>query len=259
MEDTNHFTMKTIKKSTSISTETQYPKFELRRTGEDLTDHHGIDWIYLHCPHCNSHSRFISQYTIVVELPIDDIGVSTKDFHSLAACENCSDIVYIKCFEHDFDPDWWFGYEYHHPQATFTLTETELPTLIYRSFLESHKCLQAGAYLATAVMCRRTIEALLYDKGVDKKLNLAKGIQKLANEMKFHESMINIADIVRLIGNIGAHADESANIEKSQAEEIHKLTERLIEMIYIIPVQIQKIKEKHLQMAKKDTHGMPKE
>ena len=155
MEETNRFTVKTIKKSTSTSTEPREPKFELKRTGDDLVDHQGVEWIYLHCPHCNSYARFISEYTIIVKLPLNDNNISSRGFHSLIVCENCNDVVYLKCFEDDFDPDWWFGYEYHYPQTTFALTETELPTPVYRYFLEAHKCLQANAYLAAVEMCKK--------------------------------------------------------------------------------------------------------
>ena len=36
-----------------------------------------------------------------------------RSFHTLATCENCDDVIYIKCYEVDIDPDWHFGYEYH--------------------------------------------------------------------------------------------------------------------------------------------------
>jgi hypothetical protein len=219
------------------------PKLELKRTGHDLTDHEGIEWIYLLCPHCNVYAKFTPQFTIIISKP-ESKGVQPRDFHTLAECEHCGDVIYVKCWEIDFDPDWWFAYEYHHPRTNFVHSTEELPPLVFASFSEAHKCLQAGAYLATLVMCRRTIEALLAERGVDKKLNLAKAIQKVADDSTLHESMVEVADLVRLLGNIGVHADDEYQITKEQAEEAYSLTEKLLEMIYILPSRTQKSKEK---------------
>ena len=112
-------------------------KFGLKRTGEDLTDHEGIAWIYLDCPHCLTHSRFTPQHTTIVDWSVDEIGLLQRELHSLAVCENCGDVIYIKCFEVDDDRDWWFDYEYHYPQQTIKIPEKNLilPNSIYECFL----------------------------------------------------------------------------------------------------------------------------
>lgn len=244
MEIRDEATVMTVKKTIGNVADIDVPRLEIKRTGDDLVDHVGVKWIYLVCPHCNTYTKFYPKYTIIVQQPDDETEASERDFHSLAACECCEDIIYLRCVEYDFDPDWYFGYQYHHPQSSFIHSPTDLPSTVFTSFSEAHKCLLAEAYLATAVMCRRTIEALLHDRGVDKKLTLAAGLQKVAKDLTLHESMVKVADIVRFIGNIGAHADEENQITKDQAQEIYRLTDRLIEMIYVIPLKIQQMKDK---------------
>jgi len=229
-----------IKKKIGQSEEDQAPRFELDQIGSDLPDHKGIKWVYLKCPHCNTRTKFNPLHVAVVKKD-DDCGLMERDFHYLCQCEYCSDVIYVKFWEVDFDPDWSFQYELHHPVSLFNYPEYGLPELVWLSFSEANKCLNAGAYLAVVVMCRRTIEAILKDKGAPKSLSLAKAIEKLADDSTIHDSMKHLADLVRVIGNIGAHASEM-KVKKERAKETYELTQKLIDMMYIIP--------KHAEQAK---------
>jgi len=204
------------------------PKFKLDQHGEDLTDHNGLAWIYLLCPYCNTKTKFVSVHTVVIKQPEEEYGIP-RDFHTLASCENCGDVLYVKCSEIDFDPDWHFAYEFHHPRSVLSYSAADIPEIVWLSLNEAHICFNAGAYIATVVMCRRTIEAILRDKGLPKNLGLAKALQKVARDLTLHESMVQISDLIRLLGNIGAHASDK-RIDEKDAKEAYELTQKLIDI-----------------------------
>jgi hypothetical protein len=90
-------------------------------------------------------------------------------------------------------------------------------------------------------MCRRCVEAVLTDKGQKKGESLHSAIQRLAKEKVLHESMVQLADIVRLVGNSGAHSTE-AQIDYKQAQETFELTRQLINILFVIPRKHAEIK-----------------
>jgi hypothetical protein len=222
-----------INKKIGPSEDDQTPRFELDQVGSDFPDHKGIKWIYLLCPYCRTRTKFNPIHLAVVRKD-DDFGLMERDFHYLCQCEYCQEVIYAKFWEVDFDPDWKFQYELHHPVSLFSYPEYGLPDIVWISFSEANKCLNAGAYLAVVVMCRRTIEGILKDKGAPKNLNLAKAIEKLADESKIHDSMKHLADLVRVVGNIGAHASDQ-KVDEERAKEMYELTQKLIDMLYILP------------------------
>jgi hypothetical protein len=230
--------------SPDLIAEAPLDRFELKKTGPDLLDHKGIEWVYLTCPHCSTYCKFQPKYTLIANQPEDPEGVSLREFHSIATCDFCNGVIYVKCWEIDFDPDWHFAVEYYHPQASFSHSPANLPPSVFSSYEETHKCYCAGAYLATVVMCRRTIEAILHDKGVDRRLTLAKGLEKVARDATLHESMVEIADVMRLVGNQGAHAGGDDPVKQEQAREAYVLTGKLVEMIYVLPARSKALRAK---------------
>lgn len=232
-----------IRKKPSPGSAPAQPRFELDQFGKDVTEHNGIRWIYLPCPYCNAHARFIPVESVVVESE-DDLGMKQKDYHCLCKCEHCESVIYVKFWEVDFDPDWHFAYEMHTPSASDGSFEAvDLPTNVRDSFEEARKCLNAQAHLACVVMCRRCVEAVLTDKGQRKGESLYSAIKRLANEKVLHESMGQLADIVRLVGNSGAH-NTKTEIDSKQAHETFDLTRQLIDLLYIIPRKHADIKAK---------------
>lgn len=231
-----------INKKIGPSEDEGQPRFELDKVGNDLPDHKGIKWVYLLCPYCKTRTKFNPLHLAVVRKD-DDYGLMERDFHYLCQCEYCQEVVYTKFWEVDFDPDWTFQYELHHPVSLFNYPEYKLPELVWLSFSEANRCLNAGAYLAVVVMCRRTIEGILKDKGAPKNLSLAKAIEKLANDSTIHDSMKHLADLVRVVGNIGAHASD-LKVDEERAKETYEHTQKLIDMLYVLPEHAERVREK---------------
>lgn len=217
------------------------PKFELIKTGEDVTDHDGIKWVMITCAHCAARARLIPIHSAAVR-STDTLGATNTDYHYLCQCENCSDVTYVKFWEVDFDPDWAFRYETHYPLVSDPIS-VDLPPTVTAPFYEAGRCLNVGAALATVVMCRRTIEAVLSDKGAPKGRALSQSIKTLTKDHILHESMGNLADLVRLVGNIGAHHSDQ-EIDLAQARQTYALTKGLLDALYITPKHVAAIKER---------------
>lgn len=167
-------------------------------------------------------------------------GIET-DHHYLSTCDYCGDVVYVKFWEIDFDPDWTIQYETHYPLVGDQFSD-QLPRIVHASFLEASRCLNAAAPIATVVMCRRTIEAIIKDQGSSKR-TLIEGIKDLVATKTLPSSLGALADVVRVVGNVGAHASDDL-VEQAQAREMYDLTKALVDAIYITPHRVAGIRQK---------------
>jgi hypothetical protein len=217
------------------------PKFEVaHKPGSDVADNDGVKWIWLDCPHCGSRSKFHPAFHARVTRGQKEVVVET-DHHYLSTCDFFGDVVYIKFWEVDIDPDWTIQYETHYPIVGNQISE-QLPKLVHASFNEAGRCLNANAAIATVVMCRRTIEAVVKDQGSSKR-NLIDGIKDLVASKTLPDSLGALADVVRMVGNVGAHASED-EVKQSQAREMYDLTKALVDAVYITPHRVANIRSK---------------
>lgn len=217
------------------------PKFEIaHKPGADVADNDGVKWIWLDCPHCGSKSKFHPAFHARVARGEKEYGIET-DHHYLSTCDFCGDVVYVKFWEIDLDPDWTIQYETHYPLIGDQVSD-QLPKLVHASFKEASRCLNATAPIATVVMCRRTIEAVIKDQGSSKR-NLVDGIKDLVASKTLPDSLGALADVVRMVGNIGAHASDD-EVTQSQAREMYDLTKALVDGVYLTPHRVANIRLK---------------
>lgn len=120
--------------------------------------------------------------------------------------------------------------------------DESIPNMIRKDLFEARKCLSVGAFRATVTMCRRTLQSAFIDKGAEKNTPLYKQIDELKEKGIITEEMQKWADSVRWVGNDGAHP-ENPEVTGEDAEEILKLTEAMMEILYILP-EIAKEKSK---------------
>lgn len=241
-----------IKKSNDPSEDDQ-PRFELDQTGKDVAEHQGIKWVWLTCPHCLATAKFYPEFYVRVNSGEKEYGLAT-DHHYLCKCDHCSDIVYVKFWEVDFDPDWAFRYETHYP-LILDDPSSILPKTVSISFAEAGRCLNARAAIATVVMCRRTIEAVVANQGAKKNVPLATSIRALVASRQLPDAFGALADLVRVVGNVGAHASEET-VEFDQAREMYGLTRELVNAIYIMPDRVASLR-KGLEEARAAKNSAP--
>ncbi|CAB1245782.1 conserved protein of unknown function [Ruminococcaceae bacterium BL-4] len=97
---------------------------------------------------------------------------------------------------------------------------------------EACRCFKAHAYIATAILSRKTVESICDYHGI-KERTLANSLAKMKLEGKIDERLYDWADMLRLVGNEAAH-DIHADVSKEDAGDILNFTNAIIEYIFSI-------------------------
>jgi hypothetical protein len=141
----------------------------------------------------------------------------------------------------------WHGVMWWPFPAASGLSEA-IPESIRDCFGEGLVCLAARAPRGAAVMFRRTLEAIVRDKGSaaavkameDK--NLASGLRVMSNEHTLTPDLAEWAEKLKLEGNAGAHYDPMKNVSQDDADELGKLLGHLLNYLYEVPARIKRAK-----------------
>jgi hypothetical protein len=112
------------------------------------------------------------------------------------------------------------------------LLSPAIPRDLLREFYQAQKCFQAGAYTATAVMVRRTLEGVCVDNGVTEKV-LARALKKMHDSALIDEKLFDWAQALRVLGNEGAHFT-GREVSKEDAADALALAEALLDYIYVL-------------------------
>lgn len=91
-----------------------------------------------------------------------------------------------------------------------------------------------------AVQIRRALEALCVDRGVSER-SLASSLKNLSERGEIPDVLSEASDILRLIGNLGAHASD-VDVHPLQAMAIDDFFKAIVEYIYVSPAKIASFK-----------------
>jgi hypothetical protein len=123
------------------------------------------------------------------------------------------------------------------PLETPRIWYSELTTAIHedarRDFLEGVKAFNAQCFKSTVVMCRRSLQISVIDKGANgDKLN--QQIEDLKNIGKIDISLYHFASGCRQLGNYGAHPqdDELRDVDEGAAKLVLDITYKLLGQLY---------------------------
>ena len=113
----------------------------------------------------------------------------------------------------------------------------DIPADIASSFAEAATCLYANCPRASAVMARRTLEAITADKG-ETKGTLADRLNALGTNGILHPTLSDWAKEVRLVGNIGAHFDPIQQVSMEDARQLVDFIRELLKYLYELPAEL---------------------
>ena len=102
---------------------------------------------------------------------------------------------------------------------------------------------------AFAVQIRRALEAICIERGATKG-TLVQNIQELANRGDIPKTLAEASDLLRLIGNVGAHAGDR-DVHPLQAYSLGRFFRAIIEYLYVSPKTIQEFRAS-LEESKKE-------
>jgi hypothetical protein len=107
-----------------------------------------------------------------------------------------------------------------------------VPTDLRAAWQEAQACFQAKAYTATAVMVRRTLEGTCKEQGVDER-TLALALRKLQAEGTIDGMLAEWANVLRAVGNEGAHFT-GKDLSREEAADALSFAEALLDHIYVL-------------------------
>lgn len=124
---------------------------------------------------------------------------------------------------------WW-------PLPT-SVQSPDVPTEIAGALNEAATALAARCPRASAVMARRTLEAIVVDKG-EPNGSLASRLSTLAQRHVLTSELADWAKEVRLIGNIGAHVDPLQQVSVDDARQLIAFLRQLVYYFYELPAEL---------------------
>jgi hypothetical protein len=115
----------------------------------------------------------------------------------------------------------------------------DVPANIASVFTEEVLTLSANCPRASAVMSRRTLEAITVEKG-ETKGSLAERLGNLGTKGILHPTLSEWAKEVRLVGNAGAHFDPIEKVTIDDARQLVNFIRELLKFLYELPAELQK-------------------
>lgn len=208
------------------------------------------------CPRCGKQSSF----EIAGSLPVtydyeshylDHEGRTDHDTLSQVSsliCRNCRQGVVVV-------EDQWIGEQprrkglksggevYYKGVHWYPLPEmtpsTDIPSDSASAFAEAAAALAANCPRASAVMARRTLEAITVEKG-EIEGSLAKRLRILDEKGVLHPSLAEWVKEVRLVGNVGAHFDPIQPVSMDDAKQLVNFLSELLKYLYELPAELKR-------------------
>lgn len=118
---------------------------------------------------------------------------------------------------------------------TKDLARELVPDRIARIYSEA-SCIRELAPNGFSVLVRRALEAICDDKNIKDGV-LAKRLELLVSQEQFPKSIAGITNVIRLVGNIGAHAG-STDVSPDQAHMLDDFFRFVIEFVYVVPTRL---------------------
>lgn len=192
------------------------------------------------CQHCGNRTShtIIEKGEEIEEVEFEE-GMKFDYVHYLwfTRCDNCSKHSLFYCMDDD-------------PQESNCLWPNEkrisqaVPKDIRLAYEEALKVKKISK-TAFVILIRRALEVLCKEEKVYGD-NLAGKIKKLGDSGFIPQKLIDVADLIRLVGNDGAHSAESETTDY----EINLIDEfylAIIEYLYVAPEKVKSLKEKLLK------------
>jgi len=131
-----------------------------------------------------------------------------------------------------------------HPNPEIRLSPN-LPRRIQHSHLEAQACFRAKAFTATAIMCRKTLEGLCAEHGVQAK-SLVGALKELRDRGVIENRLFDWADALRIVGNEAAH-DVAVTVASEDARDTLEFTNALLEYVFTFRDRFEAFKQRRQQ------------
>jgi hypothetical protein len=206
------------------------------------------------CPHCGNTSSQTVVHTQVCgwvgRSLVDDEELNLGRTYFIASCDTCKHILVYSMWGDSHAVE-----DYAEIFADSAILEYPDPGSLSFSVPESIKGIYEEANKiklsspdAFAVQIRRALEAMCNDIGA-KGRNLQEKIEDLVAREKLPATLAEAADLLRHLGNTGAHADEKS-IRLNQVDALDKFFRAIVEYVYVAPGTLKALRESWLRSSK---------
>ena len=198
--------------------------------------------IILICSHCGNKTPHliktqISSHEEVYDSNGECLG-EIKTYYYLTECKTCNGISLFSDWEASDNPgDLQKASQLYPPPRE--LGEA-IPKEIRKSYEEARKVEKISAN-AFAVLIRRSLELLCRDQKA-KGNNLKEQIADLSERGIIPNKLVEMAETLRFIGNIGAHEIE-VDIDQTETRAIDDFLVAMLEYVYVAPNKIKNFKD----------------
>lgn len=184
------------------------------------------------CSECERHTTFSLQavHTRPDEGPPEE--------YSFAVCGECSDaaVFYREDMGDGFETDAYRRvYPPHHRHVGYAL-----PPTVRASYEEAVRCEASKVYTACVVMVGRTLEAVCKEHDPSVR-SIFKGLKMLHQDGLISEELMEWADQLRVLRNIGAHASDRMASDQD-AEDSLDFLQAILEVMYDLRPRFQSFK-----------------
>ncbi|MER6229498.1 DUF4145 domain-containing protein [Streptomyces sp. NPDC001616] len=208
--------------------------------------------VLITCPHCERPA--LAQ--VVGEAAGRDEDGSPPYLLELARCSKCSRP--FLAVEEDYGDGWDGepGVLWPEQQRPLSL---HVPEDLRRVHAEGRRCFSAKAYTATAVMVRRTLEAVCVDQGMVNDASgrpkpLFKMLEEMRDQGKIDGRLFEWAHELRSLGNQGAHYT-TVSVTREDAADGLALAEALLDYLYVLHAQFNTFKQRRQAAQEKRNAG----
>lgn len=183
------------------------------------------------CPHCTKPA--VIQ---VVEVWTQAQWAGPDKEWSAAKCQSCQRPLLFERLadSHDGVVNPWNPRVLVYPSPGAELSQA-VPDTLRDTFSEAVKCMQAGCFTASAIMGRRLVEGLANLNGAQGR-TLAAKLADLKNKGVLDGRLLEWSDLIKDVGNDGAHKTDSA-VSRQDAQEVLRFVEALMDYHYTYRAQ----------------------
>ena len=196
------------------------------------------------CPHCGNRApqklvysnHFYSNGFFDMEGNKTDNDLPAAYF--IAECETCHEVLVYLAEAHIPEKNRFLDSNLIWPDPGFL--GQGVPSLIKEIYKEAMR-IKNLAPNAFAVQVRRALEALCDDRGANKG-TLYDRLKSLVEKNEIPPVLSEMSNILRLIGNIGAHATQQ-NVKAGHVRIIDEFFKAIIEYVYVAPQKVKQLKK----------------
>jgi hypothetical protein len=186
------------------------------------------------CPHCCNRAKqekIHEQHHESIAWGVDDgEEAACEGTYHVYKCTTCNEIlVYYQLFD--------FQLSLVYPDISLDNSVPERVAHIYSEAIKV-KYISPNSF---AVQIRRALEALCLDRDVKNGVLAAK-LKILSERGEIPSNLSGATEILRLVGNLGAHADE-IDVHPLQAMAIDDFFRAVVDYVYVSPARIERFNQ----------------